>query len=185
MINDIKKDIEIRMEKCVEVLITQVRKVRTGRAAPSLLDGIMINYYGSLTPLSQLSSITVENSHTLKINLFDPSMSSLVEKAITTSDLGLNPRSEVGGIRVPLPTLTEERRHKLIKLVRGEAEKGRIAVRNVRRDVNDKLKILIKNKKINEENSRHIQDMIQKKTGIFIKKIDCILVEKEKELLDF
>ncbi|VFP87628.1 ribosome recycling factor [Candidatus Erwinia haradaeae] len=185
MINDIKKDTEIRMEKCVEVFISQIRKIRTGRASPCLLDGLMIDYYGSLTPLSKLASVTVENSRTLKINLFDRSVTPSVEKAIITSDLGLNPASEGGDIRVPLPILTEERRYKLIKLVRSEAEKGRIALRNIRRDVNDKLKLLMKDKKMNEENIRHTQDVIQKTIGIFIKKIDLIVVEKEKELLDF
>jgi len=185
VINDIKKDADTRMEKCVEAFKNQISKVRTGRASPSLLDGIMVPYYGTPTPLRQLASVTVEDSRTLKINVFDRSLSPAVEKAIMASDLGLNPSSAGTDIRVPLPALTEERRKDLIKVVRGEAEQGRVSVRNVRRDANDKVKALLKDKEISEDDERRSQDEIQKMTDGYIKNVDVALAEKEKELMDF
>lgn len=185
MINDIKKDAETRMDKCVEAFKNSISKVRTGRASPSLLDGIVVEYYGTPTPLRQLASVTVEDSRTLKINVFDRSMGPAVEKAIMASDLGLNPNSAGSDIRVPLPALTEERRKDLIKVVRGEAEQGRVAVRNVRRDANDKIKALLKDKEISEDDERRTQDDIQKMTDLRIKNVDAALAEKEKELMDF
>ncbi|AIR87344.1 ribosome recycling factor [Pantoea sp. BL1] len=185
MINDIKKDADTRMEKCVDAFKNQISKVRTGRASPSLLDGIMVPYYGTPTPLRQLASVTVEDSRTLKINVFDRSLSPAVEKAIMASDLGLNPSSAGTDIRVPLPALTEERRKDLIKVVRGEAEQGRVSVRNVRRDANDKIKALLKDKEISEDDERRSQDEIQKMTDGYIKNVDVALAEKEKELMDF
>ena len=185
VINDIKKDADTRMEKCVEAFKNNISKVRTGRASPSILDGIMVDYYGSATPLRQLASVTVEDSRTLKINVFDRSISSAVEKAIMASDLGLNPSSAGTDIRVPLPPLTEERRKDLIKIVRGEAEQGRVSVRNVRRDANDKLKALLKDKEISEDDDRRAQDDVQKMTDQYIKKVDAALTEKETELMDF
>ncbi|MTD27288.1 ribosome recycling factor [Erwinia sorbitola] len=185
MINDIKKDAETRMDKCVEAFKNHISKIRTGRASPSILDGIMVDYYGSATPLRQLASVTVEDSRTLKINVFDRSISAAVEKAIMASDLGLNPMSAGTDIRVPLPALTEERRKDLIKIVRGEAEQGRVSVRNVRRDANDKVKALLKDKEISEDDDRRSQEEIQKMTDVFIKKIDVGLAEKEAELMDF
>ncbi|MBK0090990.1 ribosome recycling factor [Erwinia sp. S59] len=185
MINDIKKDADTRMEKCVDAFKNQISKVRTGRASPSLLDGIMVPYYGTPTPLRQLASVTVEDSRTLKINVFDRSLSPAVEKAIMASDLGLNPSSAGTDIRVPLPALTEERRKDLIKVVRGEAEQGRVSVRNVRRDANDKIKALLKDKEISEDDERRSQEEIQKMTDGYIKNVDVALAEKEKELMDF
>lgn len=185
MINEIKKDAEVRMEKCVEAFKTTISKVRTGRASPALLDGIVVEYYGTPTPLRQLASVTVEDSRTLKINVFDRSIGPAVEKAIMASDLGLNPNSAGTDIRVPLPPLTEERRKDLIKIVRAEAEQGRISVRNVRRDANDKVKALLKDKEISEDDDRRSQDEIQKTTDANIKKVDLALAEKEKELMDF
>ncbi|MDW8844846.1 ribosome recycling factor [Erwinia sp. P7711] len=185
MINEIRKDAETRMDKCVEAFKNTIGKIRTGRASPSILDGIMVDYYGSSTPLRQLASVTVEDSRTLKINVFDRSISAAVEKAIMTSDLGLNPSSAGTDIRVPLPALTEERRKDLIKIVRGEAEQGRVSVRNVRRDANDKVKALLKDKEISEDEERRSQDDIQKMTDLFIKKVDTALAEKETELMDF
>ncbi|WP_313448027.1 ribosome recycling factor [Pseudescherichia sp.] len=181
MINDIRKDAEVRMDKCVEAFKTQISKVRTGRASPSLLDGIMVPYYGTPTPLRQLANITVEDSRTLKINVFDRSLSPAVEKAIMASDLGLNPSSAGTDIRVPLPPLPEE----LIKVVRGEAEGARVAVRNVRRDANDKVKALLKDKAISEDEDRRSQDDVQKLTDVAIKKVDAALAEKEAELMQF
>jgi len=185
VINDIKKDAEVRMEKCVEAFKNTIGKVRTGRASPSLLDGIVVEYYGSPTPLRQLASVTVEDSRTLKINVFDRSLGPAVEKAIMASDLGLNPSSAGTDIRVPLPPLTEERRKDLIKIVRGEAEQGRVSVRNVRRDANDKIKALLKDKEISEDDERRAQDDIQKMTDASIKKVDAALAEKETELMEF
>ncbi|MGF6561201.1 ribosome recycling factor [Erwinia aphidicola] len=185
VINDIKKDAEVRMEKCVEAFKNNISKIRTGRASPAILDGIMVDYYGSATPLRQLASVTVEDSRTLKINVFDRSISNAVEKAIMSSDLGLNPMSAGTDIRVPLPALTEERRKDLIKIVRGEAEQGRVSVRNVRRDANDKVKALLKDKEISEDDDRRSQEDIQKMTDVGIKKIDAALAEKEAELMDF
>ncbi|MBP2169882.1 ribosome recycling factor [Erwinia toletana] len=185
MINDIRKDADVRMDKCVDAFKNHISKIRTGRASPSILDGIMVEYYGAATPLRQLASVTVEDSRTLKINVFDRSISAAVEKAIMTSDLGLNPSSAGTDIRVPLPALTEERRKDLIKVVRGEAEQGRVSVRNVRRDANDKVKALLKDKEISEDDERRSQDEIQKMTDAYIKKIDVALAEKEAELMEF
>jgi ribosome recycling factor len=185
VISDIRKDAEVRMEKCVEAFKNQISKIRTGRASPGLLDGIVVEYYGTPTPLRQLASVTVEDTRTLKINVFDRSMGPAVEKAIMASDLGLNPSSAGSDIRVPLPPLTEERRKDLIKVVRGEAEQGRVAVRNVRRDANDKVKALLKDKEISEDDDRRSQDDVQKMTDVAIKKIDAALAEKEAELMQF
>ncbi|HHR6054141.1 TPA: ribosome recycling factor [Providencia alcalifaciens] len=185
MINEIQKDAQDRMEKSLESLKSQISKVRTGRASPSLLDGITVEYYGSATPLRQLANVTVEDSRTLAISVFDRSMSPAIEKAIMASDLGLNPSSAGTVIRVPLPPLTEERRKDLIKVVRGDAEQGRIAIRNVRRDANDKVKALLKDKEISEDDERRSQDDIQKLTDYFIKKVDEALAQKEAELMEF
>lgn len=185
MINDIRKDADTRMEKCVEAFKNHISKIRTGRASPSLLDGIMVEYYGASTPLRQLANITVEDSRTLKVNVFDRSVSQAIEKAIMSSDLGLNPSSAGNDIRVPLPPLTEERRKDLIKVARNEAEQGRVAVRNVRRDANDKIKALLKDKEISEDEERRSQDDIQKMTDFWIKKVDTALADKEAELLEF
>ncbi|MDT3253588.1 MULTISPECIES: ribosome recycling factor [Serratia] len=185
MINEIRKDADSRMEKSVEAFKNQISKIRTGRASPSILDGIMVEYYGSATPLRQLANVTVEDSRTLAINLFDRSLGSAVEKAIMSSDLGLNPSSAGSVIRVPLPPLTEERRKDLIKVVRNEAEQGRVAVRNVRRDANDKVKALLKDKEISEDEDRRSQEDVQKLTDAYIKLLDAALADKEKELMDF
>ena len=185
MINEIQKDAQDRMEKSLEAFKSQISKVRTGRASPSLLDGITVEYYGSATPLRQLANVTVEDSRTLAISVFDRSMSPAIEKAIMASDLGLNPSSAGTVIRVPLPPLTEERRKDVIKVVRGDAEQGRIAVRNVRRDANDKVKALLKDKEISEDDERRSQDDIQKLTDSYIKKVDEALAQKEAELMEF
>nr|WP_256548406.1 ribosome recycling factor [Xenorhabdus bovienii] len=185
VINEIKKDAQDRMEKSVEALKSQISKIRTGRASPSLLDGISVEYYGSATPLRQIASVVVEDARTLAITVFDRSMTPAIEKAIMASDLGLNPSSAGTIIRVPLPALTEERRKDLIKVVRGDAEQGRVSIRNIRRDANDKVKALLKDKEISEDEERRSQDEIQKLTDNFIKKIDEALASKETELMDF
>lgn len=184
MINDVIKDAKERMNKSVEALRTQMSKVRTGRAHPSLLDGIRVNYYGAETPLNQLANINIEDSRTLAITVFDKSTTGAVEKAILTSDLGLNPASAGTVIRVPLPPLTEERRRDLVKIVRAEAEQGRVAVRNIRRDANSDIKELLKEKEITEDDDRRAQDEIQKITDEAIKKIDEHLASKEAELME-
>nr|WP_222938482.1 ribosome recycling factor [Duffyella gerundensis] len=173
------------MEKCVDAFKNNISKVRTGRASPAILDGIVVEYYGTPTPLRQLANVTVEDSRTLKINVFDRSLSQAVEKAIMTSDLGLNPSSAGTDIRVPLPALTEERRKDLIKIVRGEAEQGRVSVRNVRRDANEKLKALLKDKEVSEDEERRAQEEVQKMTDASIKKVDAALADKETELMEF
>ncbi|MCR3755973.1 MAG: ribosome-recycling factor [Sodalis sp. Psp] len=183
MINEIRKDAGIRMEKCVEAFKNYTNKVRTSRASPSLLDDIQIEYYGLVTPLRQLANIVAEDSRTLSITVFDCTLAPAVEKAIMASDLGLNPSSAGTVIRVPLPPLTEERRRDLVKVVRAEAELSRVSVRNVRRDANDKVKALLKSKTISEDEDRRSQDEIQRLTDTWIKKIDSALVEKEAELM--
>ncbi|WP_417664168.1 ribosome recycling factor [Pseudidiomarina donghaiensis] len=172
------------MEKSVEALRSQISKVRTGRAHPSILDGVMVPYYGADTPLKQLANITVEDSRTLALTVFDKSSAGAVEKAIMTSDLGLNPASAGTVIRVPLPPLTEERRRDLVKVVRNEAEQGRVAVRNIRRDANSDLKELLKEKEITEDEERKGTEEIQKLTDTYIAKIDELLAEKEKDLME-
>lgn len=185
MIKTIKDEAQQRMEKSVEALKNQISKIRTGRAHPSLLDGIHVEYYGAATPLRQVANVVAEDARTLAITVFDRSLISAVEKAIMASDLGLNPASAGTVIRVPLPPLTEERRRDLTKIVRAEAEQGRVAVRNIRRDANDKIKALLKEKEISENNERKAQDEIQKLTDLYVKKVDEALAEKEKELMDF
>ncbi|MGP9801701.1 ribosome recycling factor [Rheinheimera sp. NSM] len=184
MINDIITDSKVRMEKSVDALKVQLTKVRTGRAHPSLLDGISVSYYGTDTPLRQVANVSIDDARTLAITVFDKSMTAAVEKAIMASDLGLNPMSAGTIIRVPLPALTEERRKSLVKLVRAEAENGRVAVRNIRRDANADLKALQKDKEISEDDERRAADEIQKITDTFVKKIDEVLAEKEKELME-
>ena len=160
MINDIIKDAKERMEKSVESLRSQM-SVRTGRAHPSILDSVMVNYYGVDTPLKQLANITTEDSRTLALTVFDKSSAQAVEKAILTSDLGLNPASAGAVIRIPLPPLTEERRRDLVKIVRAEAEQARVAVRNIRRDANNDLKELLKEKEITEDEEHSAEDDVQ------------------------
>lgn len=172
------------MDKSVDALKSQLSKVRTGRAHPSLLDGIMVPYYGADTPLNQVGNVSIEDARTLAITVFDKSLTAAVEKAIMGSDLGLNPMSAGTIIRVPLPALTEERRKDLVKVVRGEAENGRVAVRNIRRDANNDLKALLKDKEISEDDERRAADEIQKVTDVYIKKIDEVLADKEKDLME-
>ncbi|MCA2018143.1 ribosome recycling factor [Vibrio tritonius] len=184
MINEIKKDAQERMDKSVEALKANLTKVRTGRAHPSLLASISVEYYGAPTPLNQVANVVAEDARTLAITVFDRELTQKVEKAIMMSDLGLNPMSAGTVIRVPLPPLTEERRRDLVKIVRGEAEGGRVAVRNIRRDANSDLKALLKDKEISEDEDRKAQEDIQKLTDAAIKRIDETLAAKEKELMD-
>lgn len=184
MINEIKLDAKQRMEKTVEALRSQISKVRTGRAHPSILDSVTVNYYGVETPLKQLANITIEDSRTLALTVFDKSSSGAVEKAIMTSDLGLNPAAAGAVIRIPLPALTEERRRDLVKIVRAEAEQGRVAIRNIRRDANSDLKELLKEKEITEDEEHRGNEEIQKLTDTFVAKIDDLLADKERDLME-
>jgi ribosome recycling factor len=181
----LKKEIEMRMHRCVEISNTAIKKIRTGRVDSSLLDNITVEYYGVSTPLIQLASISVEDSRTLKINLFDQSIRSAVEKAIMLSDLGLTPISVGADIRVPFPLMTEERRKELAKVVRGIAEQGRISVRAVRRYANDRIKNLLRSRDISEDDEYRIQEEIQKATNEKIRDIDELLAKKEKDLINF
>lgn len=184
MLNEIKDDAQVRMNKSIESFKSQLAKVRTGRAHPSLLDGIMVPYYGSNTPLRQVGNVSTEDARTLTITVFDATLISAVEKAIMGSNLGLNPMSAGTVIRIPLPALTEERRKDLIKVVRAEAEGMRVAIRNIRRDANGDLKDLEKEKEISEDQQRQGEELIQKITNEGIKKLDEILAVKEAELLE-
>ena len=183
MIDDVKKDAASRMNKSVEALATELAKVRTGRAHPSLLDHISVSYYGVDTPLNQVASVNAEDARTLTIQPWEQAMVKPVEKAIMESDLGLNPNTAGTVIRVPLPPLTEERRRDLIRVVRNEAEQARVAVRNIRRDANNDLKGFVKEKLISEDDDRRGHDIVQQLTDEYIKKIDSLLEEKEQELL--
>ncbi len=183
MINEIKEDAQNRMAKSVEALKNQLSKVRTGRAHPSILNGINVSYYGAATPLNQVGNVGTEDARTLTVTVFDHSMIQAVEKALMMSDLGLNPMSAGNVIRIPLPALTEERRKDLIKVVRADAEQGRVAIRNIRRDANGEIKALLKEKEITEDDDRRAQDEIQKITDTFIKNIDEVLADKEKDLM--
>jgi ribosome recycling factor len=184
VLDDIQKDADVRMGKSIDALQNQLNKIRTGRAHPSLLDGIQVSYYGADTPLNQLANVTIEDSRTLALTVFDKSLTQAVEKAIMMSDLGLNPMSAGTVIRIPLPPLTEERRRDLVKVVKGEIENGRIAVRNVRRDANNDIKSLLKEKEISEDEARQAEDEIQKITDAKMKVIDGMLDVKEKELME-
>lgn len=183
MINDIKKDAEARMKKAVEVLSLNFNKIRTGRAHPSLLDGLMVNYYGTPTPLAQVGNINIEDARTLSISPWERNLVPEIEKAIMKSDLGLNPSTNNGLIRIPLPMLTEETRKNFIKQARAEAENGRVAVRNVRRDVLGDVKALLKDKAIGEDDDRRAQDDIQKITDKYIAEVDKVLAAKEIDLM--
>jgi len=172
------------MDKSIEVMKQELTKIRTGRAHPGLLEHITVNYYGSDVPLNQAASIGVLDSRTLSISAWDKKMIPTLEKAILNSDLGLNPITAGDIIRVPLPPLTEERRRELIKVVRAEAEKTKIAVRNIRRDANHALKELVKEKEITEDAERRCEERVQKITDGHVSSIDRILEEKEKELIE-
>ncbi|WP_313086718.1 ribosome recycling factor [Pseudomonas sp.] len=183
MINEIKQDAQERMKKTLESLGHAFAKIRTGRAHPSILDGVMVSYYGSDTPLRQIANVTAEDSRTLALTVFDRGMIQAVEKAIMTSDLGLNPATAGTTIRVPMPALTEETRKGYTKQARAEAENARVAVRNIRRDAIAQLKDLVKEKEISEDEERRGQDDVQKLTDKFVAEIDKALDGKESDLM--
>ena len=184
MIDDIQSDAEERMEKSLEALGQNFNKIRTGRAHPSILDGIRIDYYGAETPLKQMASINVEDARTLAVSVFDKSITPNVEKAIMKSDLGLNPSTAGDVIRIPMPMLTEETRKGYIKQARAEAESARVSIRSARRDANGMLKELVKEKEISEDDERRGQDQIQKLTDAFVAKVDAALGAKEADLME-
>lgn len=184
MINDIRRNAETRMAKSIESLKHELTKLRTGRAHTSLLDHITVDYYGSQMALNQVASISVPDARTLLIQPWEKGMVSAIEKAIMTSDLGLTPATAGTVIRVPLPVLTEERRRELVKVVKSEGEGARVAIRNIRRDANNELKALLKDKKVTEDEERRAQDDIQKLTDRHIAEVDQILAAKEAELIE-
>lgn len=184
MIEEIKQDAEARMKKSMDALHTELAKIRTGRAHPSLLDHVMVDYYGTATPIKQVANVVVEDSRTLAVTPWEKNMVQAVEKAIMTADLGLNPASAGTVIRVPMPALTEERRRDLVRVVKHEAENSRVAVRNIRRDANSDFKELLKEKEISEDQARKAEDDIQKLTDKYIAQVDASLANKEKEMME-
>ncbi len=184
MIEEILKDADERMDKTLRALRSELSKIRTGRAHPRLLEHISVNYYGSQVPLNQAASISVLDARTLGVAPWDKSMVTDIEKAILNSDLGLNPVTAGSVMRVPLPALTEERRKELTRVVKSEAEKARIAIRNIRRDANHHIKDMLKEKLITEDEDRRQEDTIQKITDAHIKDVDNILKDKEMELME-
>lgn len=184
MIDEIIEDAKTRMGKSVESLRTELTKIRTGRAHPSLLDHINVDYYGVATPLNQVANVSVEDARTLMISPWEKTMVQAIEKAIMKSDLGLNPATAGTLIRIPMPQLTQERRQDLVRVVRNEAENGRISIRNIRRDANSDFKDLLKEKEITEDEARRAEDAIQKLTDTYVAKVDDVLAVKEKELME-
>lgn len=184
MINDIKQDAETRMKKSLEALGSAFNKIRTGRAHPSILEGITVNYYGSEMPLQQLASVNVEDSRTLSISPWEKAAVPAIEKAIMMSDLGITPNTAGTVIRIPMPALTEETRKNFIKHAKAEAETARVSVRNIRRDANAQLKDLLKDKAISEDEDRRAQDDVQKLTDKYIAEIEKAFSTKEKDLLE-
>ena len=184
MIDDIYKDAVKRMLKSFEVLKQELSKIHTGRAHTSLLDHIMVSFYGTNTPLKQVANIGIQDARTLSVTAFDKNVIPDIEKAIMSADIGLNPVTAGEVIRVPLPLLTEDRRKELIRVVRGEAEKGKIAIRNIRRDANHACKELLKGKEISKDEDRAAEDKIQKLTDSNIHELDKFLTDKEKEMIE-
>lgn len=182
--DEILKDADQRMDKSLAALKQELAKIRTGRAHPSLLEHITVSYYGSNVPLNQAANVGVQDARTLSITAWDKNTIPDIEKAILNSDLGLNPVTAGDVIRVPLPPLTEDRRKELIKVVKAEAEKSRVAVRNIRRDANHSLKNLLKDKELTEDSEHRFEDQVQKLTNEHVAKIDKLLEEKEKELME-
>ncbi len=184
MINDVKNDAEKRMKKTIESLQHEMAKIRTGRANASLLDHIQVDYFGNQTPLNQVANITSSDSRTLLVTPWEKSMVSAIEKAILHSDLGLNPATAGTAIRVPMPALTEERRKEMIRVVRGEAEQGRVSIRGIRRDANNQLKDLVKEKAVSEDEERRASDAVQKLTDKYVAEVDVVLADKERDLME-
>jgi len=183
MISDIKKSTDQKMDKTVEALKADLGKVRTGRAHTGILDHVHIDYYGTMMPINQVANVTLADARTITVQPYEKKMAAAIEKAIRDADLGLNPASQGEVIRVPMPPLTEERRRDLTKVVRGEAENARVAVRNIRRDANEHLKHLLKDKEVSEDEEHKAQDEVQKMTDRHIAEIDRLLHVKEADLM--
>jgi ribosome recycling factor len=183
MISDIQQSAATRMGKSIEALKHEFDKIRTGRAHPSLLDQITVPYYGNESTLSQVANIAVEDARTLTVTPWEKNMVQVIEKAILKSDLGLNPATNGMVIRIPLPALTEERRRSLVKIVKNEAENGRVAIRNIRRDANAEIKDALKEKKISEDESHGAEEKIQKLTDQYVKEVEKLLEAKEADLM--
>ena len=182
-IADIRKSTEQKMQKSIEAFKNDLGKVRTGRVHIGLLDHIQVDYYGSMMPINQTANVTLLDARTIGVQPWEKKMVGVVEKAIRESDLGLNPATQGDMIRVPMPALTEQRRKELVKVIKGEGENARIAVRNLRRDANDGLKKLLKDKAVSEDDERRAQDEVQKLTDRFIAEIEKMLLAKEAEIL--
>lgn len=180
---EIKKSAETRMAKTIENLQTELAKVRTGRAHPGLLDHVQVEYYGSMVPISQVANVSVMDGRTLGVQVWEKHMAPVVDKAIRESDLGLNPQLMGELIRVPMPPLTEERRRDLTKVVRAEGESAKVAIRNLRREANEQLKRLVKDKEISEDQERRAQDDVQKLTDRFVAEVDKLISQKESEIM--
>ena len=180
---DVKKNSEQRLQKSIETLKADLAKVRTGRAHTGILDHVMVDYYGSPTNITQVANVTLIDARTIGVQPWEKKMLNAIEKAIRDSDLGLNPSSQGEMIRVPTPPLTEERRKEMVKLVKTEGEGAKIAVRNIRRDANETLKKMLKDKECSEDDERRAQDDVQKLTDKFVAEVDKLLLEKEKEVL--
>lgn len=180
---DIKKSTESRMAKTLEKLQTELGKIRTGRAHTGILDHIMVDYYGSPTPINQVANITLVDARTLGVQVWEKKLAAAVDKAIRESDLGLNPQAMGDVLRVPMPMLTEERRRDLTKIVKSEGEDAKISVRNLRRDANEQLKKLVKDKAISEDDERRAQDDVQKLTDRSVVEVDKLVVQKEAEIM--
>lgn len=183
MISDIKKNVEQKMQKSLDALKTDLSKIRTGRAHTGILDHVMVDYYGSLTAINMVANITLTDARTIGVQPYEKNMIGPVEKAIRDSDLGLNPATNGELIRVPMPMLTEERRRDLIKVVKSEGEDAKIAVRNIRREANEQLKKLLKDKEVGEDEERRAQDDVQKLTDRYVAEIDKALQSKEVDLM--
>ena len=182
-VSELKQNADQKMQKSIESLKNDLSKVRTGRAHPSLLDQVHVDYYGSPTPLSQVANLTLIDARTIGVQPWEKNMIAPVEKAIRESDLGLNPASMGDLIRVPMPALTEERRTELVKVVKHEGENAKIAVRNIRRDANEHLKKMLKDKDISEDDERRAQDDVQKMTDKFVAEVDKLVTQKEADIM--
>ncbi|HYG32665.1 MAG TPA: ribosome recycling factor [Methylophilaceae bacterium] len=183
MVNDIKTNADLKMQKSLESLKSDLGKIRTGRAHTGLLDHVMVEYYGSMVAVNQVASVNLGDARTINVQPYEKNMVGKVEKAIRDSDLGLNPATNGDVIRVPMPMLTEERRRELAKVVKSEGENAKVAVRNVRRDANEALKKLVKDKEISEDDERRAQDEIQRLTDRYVAEVDKMLQTKEAEIM--
>ena len=184
MAKEIIDDAGVRMDKTIDAFIVDLTKIRTGRAHPSLLDHVTVDYYGAQTPLTQAANVTVDDARTLAVTAWDKSMVPVIEKAILESNLGLKPATSGTVMRIPLPPLSEERRRELIKITKSEAENSRIAIRNIRRDAIQNLKNKIKSKEISKDEEHKAEEQVQQLTDVRIKKIDELLADKEREMLE-